>query len=50
MHVNFGILPPFEERIRNKQQRYEAYAQRGNAAMEAYVKSFMAQLGEQETK
>ena len=37
MHVNFGILPPFEERIRNKQQRYEAYAQRGSEAMKSYV-------------
>ncbi len=37
MHVNFGILPPFEERIRNKQQRYAAYAARGAQAMETYA-------------
>lgn len=39
MHVNFGILPPFEERIRNKQQRYERYAQRGSAALTSYIES-----------
>ena len=33
-NANFGILPPFEERIRNKQQRYEAYAQRGSRSHE----------------
>ncbi len=33
MHVNFGILPPFEQRIRNKQERYERYAQRGAEAL-----------------
>ncbi len=36
MHVNFGILPPFEQRIRNKQERYERYAQRGAEAMADY--------------
>lgn len=37
MHVNFGIMEPLEERIRNKQQRYAAYARRGAAAIEEYV-------------
>lgn len=36
MHVNFGILAPLEPRIRNKQKRYEAYAERGGRAMDAY--------------
>lgn len=36
MHVNFGIMPPFEERIRNKRDRYAAYAARGAHAMRAY--------------
>ncbi|MDO4443678.1 MAG: methylenetetrahydrofolate--tRNA-(uracil(54)-C(5))-methyltransferase (FADH(2)-oxidizing) TrmFO, partial [Slackia sp.] len=36
MHVNFGIMEPFEERIRNKQQRYAAYARRGSEALESY--------------
>ena len=44
MHVNFGILPPFEERIRNKQQRYEAYAQRGSEAMKSYVSALVPLL------
>lgn len=37
MHVNFGIMPALPERIRNKQQRYAAYAQRGREAMEGYT-------------
>lgn len=36
MHVNFGILPPFEPRIKNKQQRYAAYAARGHEALDMY--------------
>lgn len=39
MHVNFGIMPALPERIRNKQQRYAAYAQRGREAMEGYTKA-----------
>jgi methylenetetrahydrofolate--tRNA-(uracil-5-)-methyltransferase len=39
MHVNFGILPPFETRIRNKKERYAKYAQRGALALERYVGS-----------
>ncbi len=42
MHVNFGILRPFEKKIKNKRERYAAYAQRGHEALEAYV----AELGE----
>lgn len=38
MHVNFGILPPFERRIRNKQERYRAYAERGARALDAYAR------------
>ena len=37
MHVNFGIMPPLPERVRNKQQRYAAYAARGAKAMESYA-------------
>ncbi len=37
MHVNFGILRPFEKKIKNKRERYAAYAQRGHDALEAYV-------------
>ena len=37
MHVNFGIMPPLPTRIRNKQQRYEAYALRGKEALQAYI-------------
>ncbi len=37
MHVNFGILRPFEKKIKNKRERYAAYAQRGQGALEAYL-------------
>ncbi|MCI9261278.1 methylenetetrahydrofolate--tRNA-(uracil(54)-C(5))-methyltransferase (FADH(2)-oxidizing) TrmFO [uncultured Adlercreutzia sp.] len=36
MHVNFGIMRPFEPRIRNKKERYRAYADRANAALTSY--------------
>ena len=36
MHVNFGIMRPFEQRIRNKRERYAAYAKRGAAALDGY--------------
>lgn len=36
MHVNFGILPPFDQRIRNKRERYAAYAERGGRALASY--------------
>lgn len=37
MHVNFGIMPPLEHPIRNKQQRYEAYALRGQEALSRWM-------------
>lgn len=36
MHVNFGIMEPLEQRIRNKRDRYAAYAARGEQALIAY--------------
>ncbi len=36
-HVNFGILAPFEPQIKNKRERYAAYAARGTAALADYV-------------
>lgn len=36
-HVNFGILAPFEPQIRNKRERYTAYAERGAAALDGYL-------------
>lgn len=43
MHVNFGIMEPLEEHIRNKQQRYAAYARRGHDALLGYCASLRAQ-------
>ncbi len=39
MHVNFGIMRPLEVRIRNKRDRYHAYAERGQAALSSYVEA-----------
>ncbi|MBQ9004654.1 MAG: methylenetetrahydrofolate--tRNA-(uracil(54)-C(5))-methyltransferase (FADH(2)-oxidizing) TrmFO [Eggerthellaceae bacterium] len=36
MHVNFGIMPPLANPVRNKRDRYAAYARRGAEALEAY--------------
>ena len=36
MHVNFGILQPLENRIRNKQERYLAYASRAREQIVLY--------------
>ena len=44
MHVNFGILPPFDQHIRNKRERYAAYAERGAQALAAY-RDELAQRG-----
>lgn len=37
MHVNFGIIRPLEQKVRNKRERYAAYAQRGASALEGYL-------------
>lgn len=36
MHVNFGIMTPLERPIRNKRERYGAYAERGARALATY--------------
>ncbi len=36
MHVNFGIMRPLDPPVRNKRERYGAYAARANAALEDY--------------
>ena len=37
MHVNFGVMRPFEPRIKNKGERYRAFAQRGEEALGQYA-------------
>lgn len=44
MHVNFGIMAPLERRVRNKRDRYAAYAARGRQALEGYV-SLLGEAG-----
>jgi methylenetetrahydrofolate--tRNA-(uracil-5-)-methyltransferase len=36
MHVNFGLLPPLEKRMR-KRERYEAYAERALSDLKAFL-------------
>ncbi len=44
MHVNFGIMEPLDTHIRDKKERYRAYAERGCAALERYCAE-LAQAG-----
>ncbi len=37
MHVNFGIMVPLDQHVRNKRDRYAAYAERGACALEDYL-------------
>lgn len=39
MGANFGLLPPLEETIRDKKQRYEALAQHGLASVAEVIKN-----------
>lgn len=36
-HVNFGIMKPLEQSLRNKRERYAAYAARGAIALAGYA-------------
>jgi methylenetetrahydrofolate--tRNA-(uracil-5-)-methyltransferase len=38
MNANFGLLPPLEERIRDKKERYEQLANRALGAIQNFVK------------
>lgn len=42
MHVNFGIMPPLENHIRNKRERYAAYRARGETALADYADKLRA--------
>ena len=42
MHVNFGIIEPLSQKVRNKRDRYAAYAERGQVALAAYVAALEA--------
>jgi methylenetetrahydrofolate--tRNA-(uracil-5-)-methyltransferase len=37
MKANFGLLPPLEKKIRNKQGRYQAYAERALSDLETVI-------------
>ena len=36
MHVNFGILRPLDPPVRNKRERYGAYARRASESLDGY--------------
>jgi methylenetetrahydrofolate--tRNA-(uracil-5-)-methyltransferase len=38
MKANMGLLPPLPQRVRNKLQRYAAYAQQAKKEVESYLK------------
>jgi len=37
MKANFGLLPPLQPRVRNKRARYQKYAERALAALDAWI-------------
>jgi methylenetetrahydrofolate--tRNA-(uracil-5-)-methyltransferase len=37
MHVNYGIMPPLPTRVKNKRERYAAYAQRAQEALRDFI-------------
>lgn len=39
MHVNFGLVPPLDTRVRGKQARYQAYSARATQAMAQTIAS-----------
>lgn len=42
MHVNFGMMPPLAKPVRQKWERYRAFAHRGHEALEAYGRQLQA--------
>lgn len=39
MHVNFGIMPPLDSKIKNKKERYAAYVARAYEDLSSYISS-----------
>ena len=39
MKANFGIIPPLEPKVRRKKERYQKYAERALAALDAWMKT-----------
>lgn len=39
MNANFGLLPPFERRVKDKKARYRAYAERSLVDLERFLKN-----------
>jgi methylenetetrahydrofolate--tRNA-(uracil-5-)-methyltransferase len=49
MHVNFGLVPPLEERVRGKRERYAAYADRATRDLGAWLERRLDLLGKGQT-
>ncbi len=45
MHVNFGIVPPLEERVRGKRERYAAYSARARHDLDLYADGLAWPIG-----
>lgn len=41
MNANFGILPPLEDRVKDKRQRYQQYVQRSEREMSKFSELFL---------
>ena len=50
MGANFGILGPLAERIRSKQERYQALADRALAAAEHYIREHSEEKGNEDNR
>ncbi|MCL2437677.1 MAG: methylenetetrahydrofolate--tRNA-(uracil(54)-C(5))-methyltransferase (FADH(2)-oxidizing) TrmFO [Coriobacteriia bacterium] len=44
MHVNYGLMPPFEKRIKNKQERYTAYSNRAQFVVREWIEGYKDRL------
>lgn len=44
IHVNFGIVPPLETRVRGKRDRYAAYSVRARSDLESWLSAYPAPL------
>ena len=40
MNANFGILPPLEEKIKDKQERYKKQAERSLKSIDNILKTY----------
>ena len=39
LHVNYGIMPPLEQKVKGKRERYQAYSERAIVAIKSFVEN-----------